>query len=54
VVLPPDDVDAWLACRSPELARSFLRDYPAERMKAWAAPAAPRVKKTIPETGSLF
>ena len=44
VVLPPEDVDAWLACRDPELARSFLRHYPAERMKAWAAPAAPKAK----------
>jgi len=55
VVLPPDDVDAWLACREPEMARSFLRHYPAEAMKAWAAPAPPRVKKAaVPETGSLF
>jgi putative SOS response-associated peptidase YedK len=55
VVLPPEDVDAWLACRDPELARSFLRHYPAERMKAWAAPTAPRAKKVVvPETGSLF
>jgi putative SOS response-associated peptidase YedK len=55
VVLPPGDVDAWLACRDPELARSFLRHYPAERMKAWAAPAAPKAKKVVvPETGSLF
>jgi putative SOS response-associated peptidase YedK len=55
VVLPDEDVDAWLACREPEMARSFLRHYPAEQMKAWAAPTAPRVKKAaVPETGSLF
>jgi putative SOS response-associated peptidase YedK len=47
VVLPRDDVDAWLHCRDPELARSFLRHYPADTMKAWAAPKAP-VKKTPP------
>jgi putative SOS response-associated peptidase YedK len=41
VVLPDDDVDAWLGCRDPELARSFLRPYPAEAMKAWAAPRMP-------------
>jgi putative SOS response-associated peptidase YedK len=55
VVLPPDEVDGWLQCRDPELARSFLRHYPAEAMKAWAAPKAPAVKKDpVPVTGSLF
>jgi putative SOS response-associated peptidase YedK len=38
VVLRPDDVDAWLQCRDPETARSFLRHYPADAMKAWPAP----------------
>ncbi|SDE32794.1 Putative SOS response-associated peptidase YedK [Massilia sp. PDC64] len=47
VVLPPNEVDAWLHCRDPEVARSFLRPYPADGMKAWAAPKAP-VKKTPP------
>jgi putative SOS response-associated peptidase YedK len=59
VVLPPEDVDAWLQCRDPQLAFEFLRHYPAERMKAWAAPQPPRAKKKVepvpvPETGSLF
>ena len=55
VVLPPDDVDGWLRCRDPEVARSYLAHYPAEAMKAWAAPRT--VKKEappVPETGSLF
>jgi putative SOS response-associated peptidase YedK len=47
-VLPPNEVDAWLHCRDPELARSFLLPYPAEEMKTWAAPKAPAAKKTPP------
>jgi putative SOS response-associated peptidase YedK len=50
-------VDAWLQCRNPEEARSFLRPFPAERMKTWAAPKEPkkpRAKEAAPETGSLF
>ncbi len=61
VVLPPEDVDAWLQCRDPELARSFLRPYPAEAMKAWAAPTTPRAPKAASPAapppavqGSLF
>jgi putative SOS response-associated peptidase YedK len=60
VVLPPSDVDAWLQCRNPELARSFLRHYPAEAMKAWPAPNTVRKTAAQPEApapaaqGSLF
>jgi len=60
VVLAPDEVDAWLQCRNPELARNFLRPYPADAMKAWPAPTAPRkVAKQAPAPiptvqGSLF
>jgi putative SOS response-associated peptidase YedK len=59
VVLPPEDVDAWLQCRNPEFARSFLRPYPAEAMKAWAAPTAPKARKAVEapapaQQGSLF
>jgi putative SOS response-associated peptidase YedK len=54
VVLAPDELDSWLACKDPELARSFLRHYPAEAMKAWAAPAAPRASKVKASTASLF
>jgi len=59
VVLPPGDVDDWLRCRDPEVARSYLAHYPAEAMKAWVAPktvpktaAAP--SQPLPVTGSLF
>jgi putative SOS response-associated peptidase YedK len=54
VVLPQDDLDPWLTCRDPELARSFLRHYPAEAMKARHAPAPARQKKTPADTGSLI
>ena len=42
VIVPVDDYDAWLDCRDPELARSFLRLYPAELMVAAPVPKAPR------------
>ncbi len=32
VILRPDDYDAWLNCRDPEIARTFLQTYPAELM----------------------
>ena len=56
MVLPNDEVDAWLGCRDPELARSFLRSYPAEAMKAWAAPRTPPApsKPAGPVNLSLF
>ncbi|ABF12925.1 putative SOS response-associated peptidase YedK [Cupriavidus metallidurans] len=44
VILPRDEWDDWLNCRDPELARSFLRLYPADAMVAEAAPAPPRKK----------
>jgi putative SOS response-associated peptidase YedK len=55
VIIPPDDYDAWLNCRDPELARSFLHLYPADLMTAAPAPkpakkiekpAAPRSNHT--------
>ena len=55
VVIAPDEVEDWLACRDVETARSFLRHYPAARMKDWAAPQA--VAKKTPEPSpnlSLF
>jgi putative SOS response-associated peptidase YedK len=42
VVLDPGEVDAWLGCRDLEAARRFLRAYPADEMKAWPAPKAPK------------
>ena len=45
VIVPPDDWDAWLNCRDPELARSFLRHFPHEDMCAWPEPLPPRPAK---------
>lgn len=42
VILPHDDWHAWLTCRDPELARTFLRLYPAEKLVATPAPLPPR------------
>ncbi|CAM3435737.1 conserved hypothetical protein, DUF159 [Cupriavidus taiwanensis LMG 19424] len=41
VMIPRLQWDAWLACRDPELARSFMTLYPAEKMMATPAPLAP-------------
>ncbi|MFC4484305.1 SOS response-associated peptidase [Cupriavidus campinensis] len=43
VIVAPGEWDAWLNCRKPEEARSFLRLFPAEQMTAAAAPRAPRI-----------
>ena len=32
VILPRDELDDWLGCTDLEVARSFLRHYPAERI----------------------
>jgi putative SOS response-associated peptidase YedK len=37
VIVPTNAWDDWLGCRNPELARSFLRPYPAELMEAHPA-----------------
>lgn len=42
VILPREEWDNWLACRQPELARSFLKLPPAEAMDAEPAPLPPR------------
>lgn len=59
VIVPPDDYDAWLTCRNPEEARSFLRLFPADLMAARPEPKASRSKKqgakqAAPTTGDLF
>ena len=60
VVLPEDELGSWLACDDLQVARSFLRHYPAELMKDWAAPkeAAARVvppqSPPLPVNGELF
>ncbi len=48
VILPHDEVEDWLACRSIDVAHSFLRHYPADRMRDWPAPAAARAKAAAP------
>ena len=45
-VIRPDELDAWLTCRDPEVARSFLRPSPAAEMKASLAPLPPRKRKS--------
>ena len=57
VILPAGEVEEWLACRDLDTARSFLRHYPAERMKAWAAPRTVAKAAPAPEVSpnlSLF
>lgn len=38
VVIPYADYDAWLNCKNPELARSFMTLFPAELMSCASAP----------------
>lgn len=54
VVLAPSEVEEWLACRDIEVARSFLRPYPAGRMKDWAAPQTVRKAPEPSPNLSLF
>jgi putative SOS response-associated peptidase YedK len=59
VIVPPEDYDAWLTCRNPEEARSFLRLFPADPMAARPEPKASRSKKegaqqAASTTGDLF
>lgn len=42
VILRREEVGDWLACSDTEMARSFLRHYPAAHMRDWPAPSAPR------------
>ena len=44
VIVPVGEYDDWLNCRSPELARSFLSLFPAQTMKADAAPKPVQVQ----------
>jgi putative SOS response-associated peptidase YedK len=52
VIVPETEYDAWLACRDPEAARSFLRLFPARFMSARPDPKQPTRKKE-PTTGDL-
>lgn len=44
VIVVPEEYDAWLQCKDVEIARSFLRLYPAEKMTTQAAPLPSRAK----------
>ena len=44
VILRPEEYDEWLNCRNPEMARTFLRPYPAALMVGKPRPLPPRVK----------
>jgi putative SOS response-associated peptidase YedK len=48
VIVPQAEWDDWLDCKDPEYARSFLRHYPAEKMRAWEFPVPPRAKIADP------
>jgi putative SOS response-associated peptidase YedK len=38
VVVLADEYDAWLTCQEPEVAQSFFRLYPADKMVSIPAP----------------
>lgn len=44
VIIPRDEWDAWLNCRDPEIARTFLKPYPPELMRHLPDPIPPRSK----------
>jgi putative SOS response-associated peptidase YedK len=44
VIVPEANWDDWLQCRNPELARSFLHLYPADRMAAAPEPVVREAK----------
>ncbi|MDF6993797.1 hypothetical protein NLR38_25825, partial [Escherichia coli] len=46
VMLTREKWDEWLACRDPEVARSFLSLYPADKMEAAPPPADRKAPKT--------
>ncbi|QYY30285.1 SOS response-associated peptidase [Cupriavidus pinatubonensis] len=39
VLVPPEQWDDWLQCGNPEVARTFMKLYPAEKMAAAPRPA---------------
>jgi len=47
VILNPDSYDAWLAA-SPEESMDFMRQFPADLLKAEARPTPPRQPKEVP------
>ena len=53
VILPHEEVEDWLACRNTDEAHGFLRHYPAERMRDWAATPAPVRRKPAEPSPNL-
>lgn len=54
VIVPERDYDAWLRCKDPELARSFLTLYPAEAMVAKPRPLPPKPRLQGEQHQGLF
>jgi putative SOS response-associated peptidase YedK len=54
VIVPREEVKDWLACTDLEAARSFLRHYPAARMRDWPAPAVARKAPAASPNLELF
>lgn len=50
VIIEPEHYQDWLTCHKPELARSWLTNYPADRLDA---EPAPKTKKVPPTQGTL-
>jgi putative SOS response-associated peptidase YedK len=52
VIVPQNEWDDWLNRNNPEYARSFLRHYPHELMRAWEFPVPPRAKTNALNVGT--
>lgn len=52
VIVPETEYELWLTCRNPEIARTFLRPYPAEGMTAVST--GPYQQRRSQQTDSLF
>ncbi|SPR97330.1 SOS response-associated peptidase [Cupriavidus taiwanensis] len=48
VIVPRQQWDEWLACRDPEVARTFMTLFPAESMATEPAPIVRRAKEPLP------
>ena len=54
VIIPEADYDAWLGCKSSELARTFLKNYPAHLMYAEEQPAPKKLSNKPTQQISLL
>lgn len=54
VIVPEADYDAWLGCKSIELARTFLKNYPAQLMCSAEQPVPKKLSKNSTQQISLF